>query len=147
VPAIATSAVTRLRIPLALCCLLGALWMASALRGEHRLSQAGDTLSAGQSAEARRLAASATGPAVASRAARITAEAALQQGDLAGAERAVEQALRSAPNDWSLHRDRAVLLLRLGRSEAARRAFGRALALNPHMVLPPHFSRPYSDQP
>lgn len=112
--------------------------MASGWRDEHRLTQAAD---------AQRLAASASSPSSAARAARLQAEAALQQGDVPAAERAVARALRAAPNDWSLYRDQAVLLQRLGDRPGARGAIGRALGLNPRMVLPSGFSRPFSEQP
>lgn len=114
--------------------------MGSAWRGERRLASADSALSAGHARDAERLTKGLGGQTLQARAARLDAEAALQMGDVPAAARALVVALRTAPNDWSLHRDRAVLLQRLGDATAARSEMARALALNPKLVLPPGFT-------
>jgi Flp pilus assembly protein TadD len=54
---------------------------------------------------------------------------------------AFRQALRHTPQDWVLHRDLASALLLVGARASARVEMGRALALNPKLVLPPRFVR------
>ncbi|MCW3040580.1 MAG: hypothetical protein JWM31_2485, partial [Solirubrobacterales bacterium] len=67
--------------------------MAEAWQDQRTLRHADDAVSAGRSAEARRRAGSVSGDLVDAPAARISAVAALQQGDLRTAERDVARAL------------------------------------------------------
>jgi Flp pilus assembly protein TadD len=60
-------------------------------------------------------------------------------GRQADAARALGRAAQAAPNDWAIHRDRAVVLLRLHRRAEAAAELKRALALNPRMRLPAAF--------
>ena len=62
------------------------------------------------------------------------AELAQAAGELAFAERAIDQALRLAPTFADLHHQRACLMLLLQRRPAARAALGRALEINPRYV-------------
>lgn len=55
--------------------------------------------------------------------------------------RALSVASARRPSDWTLHRDRAQLLLTLGHRASARREILRALILNPRMELPSGFMR------
>lgn len=135
---------TRIRIPLALGCLVAALWLGGDWRDARRVHQAQDAIAGGRLVDAERLAASASGPGVAAEAARTRAIVALRLGDLAGAQRAIAEALKTAPNDWALRRDDAVLLLRSGDRRGARAQIRRALALNPRMPLPDGFVAPGS---
>jgi Flp pilus assembly protein TadD len=73
------------------------------------------------------------------RAQRVRAFGALQLADVATAERELQRAVRSAPNDWSLRLGHAVVLRRLNRRAAARNEFERALALNPRLTPPVGF--------
>lgn len=133
---------SQLRLGLAAICLAGALWLGGALRDEHRLRSAHAALAAGHAAEAARRADAISGHMVDARARQIEARAALLQGDLRGARAALRRAVHAIPNDWAVHRDLAVVLLRLDRRTAARREITRALALNPKLVLPPGFAPP-----
>ncbi|UTI62599.1 hypothetical protein NBH00_14650 [Paraconexibacter antarcticus] len=118
---------------------MAAVWLAGNWREARHLHQAQDAVASGRLVDAARLAASASGPMVDVDARRTQAIVALRSGDLAGAQRDIETALRTAPNDWALRRDDAVLLLRLGARSAARAQMRRALALNPRMPLPGGF--------
>jgi Flp pilus assembly protein TadD len=137
---IRTVAASHLRILLAAACVAGLLWMLAVARQEQRLVDADDALGAGHPARAAQLAGAASGSSVGGRAARTLAAAALQQGNLAEAERQIARAVRLAPNDWSLHRDHAVLLQRLGDRSEARDELRRALRLNPRIDAPPGFT-------
>jgi Flp pilus assembly protein TadD len=114
--------------------------MLGVARQEQRLVDADDALSAGHPARAAQLATAASGPSVGARAARTLAAAALQQGNLPEAERQIARAARLSPNDWSLHRDHAVLLQRLGDRPGARAERRRALRLTPRLDAPPGFT-------
>jgi tetratricopeptide (TPR) repeat protein len=61
--------------------------------------------------------------------------------DLGGRDRAAvaafDTALRDAPNDWVLYQGRALALLHLGQTAAARRDVARVKELNPRVILPP----------
>lgn len=130
---------TQVRVLAAVGCLVASVWMLGIARQERRLTSAGEALSAGQTQRATRLAASADGETVAARAARTLAAASLLEGKLPEAARQLARATRSSPNDWGLHRDRAVVLRRLGDASGARREIRRALSLNPGLDLPPGF--------
>jgi Flp pilus assembly protein TadD len=60
-------------------------------------------------------------------------------GRQAAAAGALERAAQAAPNDWAIHRDRALVLLRLHRRPEALAEMKRALQLNPRMRLPAAF--------
>lgn len=130
---------TRFRIPVALGCLVVAVWLAGSWRDARRVHRAQDAIAAGRLLDAERLAAAASGSSVAVEAARTRAVVALRLGDLARAQRDIAAALKRAPNDWALHRDDAVLLLRSGDRQGARAQIRRALELNPRMTLPDGF--------
>lgn len=138
-PRIRPPAASHLRIAAAVACLAAGVWLFVLAGQERRLVDAGDALSAGRTARATRLADGASGPTIGGRAARTLAAAALQRGDLVEAERQITRAVRLAPNDWSLQRDRAVLLQRRGMTVSAAVVMRRALRLNPRLVLPPGF--------
>lgn len=130
-----------------LLCVCAAAYLGSAARQERAADRAESSLDAGRVQRAQEQARKVDGSWLQARTARLQARAALALGDLPAAEAFVTQAVRRMPQDWSLHRDRAVLLLRLGRRAGARVAIGRALALNPRLVLPPGFAASTSDQP
>jgi Flp pilus assembly protein TadD len=117
----------------AVCCAACAFWLGGQAIEAGRIHQANDLGLQGRPAAAL---AKATG---ASRGARIRAVAAAQLGRFDEADRALRQAIDRAPNDWSAHRDRAVLLQQLGRTAPAAAELSRALALNPRLRLPAGF--------
>ncbi len=127
------------RLAIAVPLLAGAVWLGTVQRQEARLEDANAALARGEGNDAARLARAADGSTVRARAARTVSLAQLRLGELADAEREMSRAARFAPEDWTVHYDRAILLRRLGRREAAARAMGRALALNPRAALPPGF--------
>jgi Flp pilus assembly protein TadD len=72
---------------------------------------------------------------------RIAADTDLALGRDRDAVVAFRRALRHNPEDWLLHRDLASSLLLLGAQASARVEMGRALELNPKLVLPAGFVR------
>lgn len=62
------------------------------------------------------------------------------RGENAAAAAAFSRALRRRPNDWTLQRDYASVLLGLGRRAKAQARMRQALRLNPKMMLPAGFA-------
>jgi len=60
----------------------------------------------------------------------------LEQGDNAGAEQALQEAIRLAPNDASVRNAMGILFSRTGRPEAAEREYSAAARLRPGWVPP-----------
>jgi Flp pilus assembly protein TadD len=73
------------------------------------------------------------------RAAALRGRAYLSGHDYRHAAEQLSDATRRARNDWSLQRDYAIALRRLGEESSARAHMRRALALNPRMQLPHGF--------
>ena len=128
-------------MPLALGCLLVALYLGFAQRDAAHVDEANRLGVEGRFAEAERAARSAERPPARDRGKLVLAYALRDQGRLEEAARAFAQAARADPNSWTVHRDHAVVLLRLGDRPGARRAMARALELNPRMRLPSPFER------
>ena len=128
-------------MPLALGCLLLAVYLGVAQRDAAKVDEANRLGVEGRFADAERAARSASRPPARDRGRLVVAYALRDQGRLAEASRAFAAAARADPNNWALHRDHAVVLLRLGDRRQARRTMTRALELNPRMRLPPPFER------
>lgn len=131
-----------------LCGALG-LYLALAQGGEAKLRRAGEDVRAGRSAQALTeldgLAGQTSG-----RAASLRGDAYFDQRQYARAAVAFSEAARRSPNDWTLQRDYAIVLRKLGRVAKARARMQRALALNPRMQLPLGFlpaQRPGAPRP
>jgi Flp pilus assembly protein TadD len=131
----------RIRVLLALACLAGAAFLLAPLRQERELHRADQALGAGRTATAIALTRGLDRRSVQDRAQRVRWIGALQLGDVVTAERELRRAVKTAPNDWSLRLDHAVLLRRLDRRADARSEFERALALNPRLTPPLGFVR------
>ncbi len=128
-------------IPVAVGSLLAALYLAGAQRDAAHVDDANRLGAQGRYADAERAARRAEREPASTRARLVEAYALRDQGRIAEAERAFADVARADPNEWTVRRDHAVLLARLGRREAAAREMARALQLNPRMRLPPGFQR------
>jgi tetratricopeptide (TPR) repeat protein len=96
----------------------------------HRYAQALDT------------AARVKHPPADARALLVTAYALRDQGRLPAASAAFSRAANRDPNNYEIHFNWALLLLRLGERSAAGREMGRAVELNPRLVPPLPFVVP-----
>jgi Flp pilus assembly protein TadD len=112
-------------------CALAALWLLGA-RDEHvRVRAAVEANAADRPREALRQTDEAVRGTAAGRALAERAYAQARLGRLGDAAVTYRRALRHRPNDWVLHRDLAIVLARLGRTDAAARSAARAAELNP----------------
>ena len=106
---------------------------ANRLRDASRLGAAGDYRAALDNARRVR------GAPEGNRALLLQGYALSGMGRRAAAARALRRAAQAEPNDWAIHRDRALVLVRLRRLREAHAEMGRALQLNPRMRLPAAF--------
>lgn len=118
-----------------------AAYLGVSQRDASRVDAANRFGTQGRFEEAEREARKAERDPAAARALLVRAYALRDQGRLIAAKRAFAASSRADPNNWTIHRDRAVVLVRLGERSAASRVMRRAIALNPRMRLPPPFQR------
>lgn len=121
-------------------CLLAGLYLTLAGRDAEKVRDANRAAGAEQFDRALALAAQAKRRPATSQAAAIEARALASLGRNSRADAAFARATRTAPNDWRLYRDWAVVLLRRGEQLRARDAMVRALALNPRLEPPRGFT-------
>lgn len=123
----------------ALACLAGAGWMWVQRTDEVRLSDARDLLAQHRDPEAVAKAASVAHDPARFEALHTRALALARQNRFGSAASTFRAAAQLEPSDWTLRRDWALTLLRLGDRAAAQAQMSRALALNPRMQLPRGF--------
>lgn len=117
-----------------LCAVIGA-YLALNRGGEAALKRASDDVRAGRDAQAL-VELKGVGGQAAGRTAAVRGYAYIGRGQYERAAAELSTAARHAPNDWTLQRDYAIVLRRIGARSKARARMQRALALNPRMPLP-----------
>lgn len=125
----------------ALACGLIAAYLALNATDARRVKHANELGASGSYAQAIAVAGKVSSASQRGDAVRVQAYADLALGRDRDAIVAFRQALRHDPQDWVLHRDLASALLLVGARASARVEMGRALALNPKLVLPAGFVR------
>lgn len=129
------------RLAVALVCAALAGYLALSARDERTLRTANEQGRAGQAAAALREARGLTRAPVAARAHLTAAYAALELGRTGLAVDEFEAALERDRDNWVVHRDLAIALLRAGRRRAAERRMVEAVRRNPRMRVPLGFPR------
>lgn len=116
-------------------------YLALSARDERTLREANRLGAAGEPAAALRKAAEVTRAPAGTRARLTEAYAALAANRPDVAVRAFAAAARRDRENWVVHRDWALALVRAGHVERGRRRMARAVALNPRMRVPYGFPR------
>jgi tetratricopeptide (TPR) repeat protein len=117
-------------------CLLCALYLGSNYHATKQLEDAGTLLAKGQYVAAIRKAESIDQVPQSDAAEAVRAYSYAALGRNAAARRSYGFAIDADPNNYLLHRDLAVVLLRMDNRTGAREELGRALDLNPKLPIP-----------
>lgn len=140
------SVVARLRripvvVVIAAVAIVAAVYLGAATRDAKHVERAERLVTDGSPDAALGQVAGITGRPAGARALSLRARALTDTGNIVGALDAYRRAAERAPDDWSVRRDWAVLLLSVGQRGGAQAQMNRALALNPRLELPPGFAR------